>query len=96
MVVVGKKRDFKVYISGKLEKNLCLQFDRYGNATSCQLPCLGDPSKVCGGTWALSVYHTGKKTFVRGLIDAEVKYLQPLKTTSYKLHVSEIVGKDCF
>ncbi|PFX16283.1 Neurotrypsin [Stylophora pistillata] len=33
-------------------------FNRYGNSTSCQLPCLGDASKVCGGTWALSVYNT--------------------------------------
>ncbi|KAJ7383552.1 hypothetical protein OS493_027215, partial [Desmophyllum pertusum] len=33
-------------------------YDRYGNATSCDLPCHGDSSKICGGPWALSVYNT--------------------------------------
>ena len=37
-----------------------LQYDRYGNSSSCNLPCTGDSNKICGGPWALSVYNTGK------------------------------------
>jgi len=37
-----------------------LQYDRYGNSSSCNLPCAGDSSKICGGPGPLSVYNTGK------------------------------------
>ncbi|XP_020605209.1 uncharacterized protein LOC110044027 isoform X4 [Orbicella faveolata] len=33
-------------------------YDRYGNSSSCNLPCIGDSKKICGGPWALSVYNT--------------------------------------
>lgn len=33
-------------------------YDRYGNSSSCNLPCIGDSNKICGGPWALSVYNT--------------------------------------
>jgi len=42
----------------------CLQYDRYGNSSSCNLPCIGDSKKICGGPWALSVYNTGED-FIR-------------------------------
>ena len=41
-----------------------MQYDRYGNASSCELPCLGDASKICGGPFALSVYNTGEEIVV--------------------------------
>ncbi|XP_067052699.1 deleted in malignant brain tumors 1 protein-like isoform X2 [Acropora muricata] len=33
-------------------------YDRYGKATTCDIPCLGDATKICGGVWAFSVYNT--------------------------------------
>jgi hypothetical protein len=33
----------------------------YGEATTCDLPCSGDPSIMCGGLWAMSVYSCGEK-----------------------------------
>lgn len=33
-------------------------YDRYGKATTCNIPCRGDVTKICGGIWAFSVYNT--------------------------------------
>ena len=31
-------------------------YGRYGQATNCNMQCSGDRSKICGGTWANSIY----------------------------------------
>jgi hypothetical protein len=31
-------------------------YGSYGTATNCTTPCPGDPTKICGGSWANSVY----------------------------------------
>lgn len=33
-------------------------FDQYGSAT-CDLPCAGDPTVYCGGSYAMTVYTVG-------------------------------------
>jgi WSC domain len=30
-----------------------------GPATNCNMPCSSNPSEICGGNWAMSVYWTG-------------------------------------
>jgi len=34
-------------------------YDDYGPANNCNMPCTGDANQKCGGTWALSVYRSG-------------------------------------
>lgn len=36
-------------------------YGKYGKAENCDMPCSGDASKVCGGTWANSVYRVSLK-----------------------------------
>ena len=36
------------------------EYDTYGPADKCDRPCDGDPSEICGGSYANSVYETGK------------------------------------
>ncbi len=31
-------------------------YGKYGKANNCNMPCTGDKSKICGGSWANSVY----------------------------------------
>ncbi len=33
-------------------------YGKYGPANNCDMKCSGDPSKICGGFWANSVYRT--------------------------------------
>ncbi len=34
-------------------------YGRYGKADNCNMVCAGNPTKICGGTWANSVYEVG-------------------------------------
>lgn len=36
-------------------------YGRYGPSTNCNSKCAGDPTEVCGGNWANSVYHLPKR-----------------------------------
>ena len=33
------------------------RYGKYGKADNCNMPCTGDKSKICGGSWANSVYN---------------------------------------
>ncbi|MAN65211.1 WSC domain-containing protein [uncultured Hyphomonas sp.] len=35
-------------------------YGKYGKADNCDMACTGDKTQMCGGTWANSVYATGK------------------------------------
>lgn len=35
------------------------EYDALGSAT-CDRPCSGDPTKYCGGTYAMTVYNVGE------------------------------------
>ncbi|SFV58141.1 hypothetical protein MNB_SM-7-1303 [hydrothermal vent metagenome] len=38
-------------------------FGKYGKATNCDMPCSGEKDKVCGGSWANSIYELEKRSF---------------------------------
>lgn len=35
------------------------KYGKFGNANRCDMKCAGNPSQICGGSWANSVYSTG-------------------------------------
>lgn len=35
------------------------RYGRYGKSSACNMPCAGNKSQTCGGTWANSVYSIG-------------------------------------
>ncbi|KUF10247.1 WSC domain-containing protein [Pseudoponticoccus marisrubri] len=35
-------------------------YGRYGSSEACDMPCTGKADEICGGTWANSVYATGR------------------------------------
>ncbi len=35
------------------------RYGRYGKSSACNMPCAGNKSQTCGGTWANSVYAVG-------------------------------------
>ena len=37
-------------------------YDKHGPADNCNSPCASDTSQTCGGSWALTVYDTGKRS----------------------------------
>ena len=46
--------------SGTEWRNECYcgdEYEKYGRADNCDLPCAGDDAQNCGGDWALHVYH---------------------------------------
>ena len=42
------------------------QYDRYGTAQNCNLPCIGDRGQMCGGGFANQVYRIGGKREGKG------------------------------
>jgi beta-lactam-binding protein with PASTA domain len=51
--------------AGTQYSNYCFCGNRYGTsgpADNCDMPCAGNSSEICGGSWANSVYATGVST----------------------------------
>ncbi|KAF6258550.1 hypothetical protein COO60DRAFT_1701302 [Scenedesmus sp. NREL 46B-D3] len=38
-------------------RNITAATTAYGNSTNCNMPCNGNPTQICGGPYALSLYH---------------------------------------
>ena len=35
------------------------EYQNYGEADNCDMPCSGDKTEICGGNWAMNIYGTG-------------------------------------
>ena len=40
------------------------EYDKYGEASNCNMECRGDKKQLCGGVWANQVYQAGKRAMI--------------------------------
>lgn len=73
------------------------RYGRFGRASNCDMKCSGDPSQICGGFWANSIYAVGiyntadsGENFMPGVLT----YREP-RIDGYRLDWCRVWAGDC-